>query len=87
MAIWSPSHRLTSAATADRPVSRSPTRTGWSNMVRPYSLTGTSAAVNTASTPGVASAARTSMASMRAWGRPVKTTRAWSTSVSRRSAG
>jgi hypothetical protein len=69
MAIWSPSHRLTSAATADRPVSRRPTRTGWSNMVRPYSLTGTSAAVNTASTPAVASAARTSMASMRAWGR------------------
>ena len=56
-------------------------------MVRPYSLTGTSAAVNTASTPAVASAARTSIASMRAWGRPLKATRAWSTAVSRRSAG
>ena len=36
-------------------VSPRPTRTGWSNIVSPYSLTGTSAAVNTATTPGAAS--------------------------------
>ena len=65
-AMWSASQRLTSPATDDRPVPPSPTRTGWSNIVRPYSFTGTSAAVSTATTPGVASAAAVSIASIRA---------------------
>ncbi len=55
-AMWSASHRLTSAGTSDRPVSPSPTSTGWSFLVSPYSLTGTSAAVRTSTTPSTSAA-------------------------------
>jgi hypothetical protein len=56
-------------------------------MVNPYSLTGTSAAVNTAITPATDSALDVSIASMRACGWSLNTTLAWSTSWGTASAG
>ncbi len=68
-ATWSASQRTT-AAWGVLPV---PQSTGWSGMISPYSLTGTSAAVSTASTPGAPRAASVCTARTRACATPAKT--------------
>src|SRR5450759_1517221 len=68
-ATWSPTKRTMSAPGLPVP---GPHNTGWSGCCNPYSLTGTSCAVKTATTPRYAWAFETSSWTMRACGRTAK---------------
>jgi len=65
-ATWSPINLTRSAKGLFEP---GPQSTGWSGTPRPYSLFGTSLAVNTNTTPGVFSAAEISIDLTIAWTR------------------
>ena len=83
----SASQRDTSQGTGLRPVCSRPTNTGWSGMVSPNSLRGTSAEPNTSTTPPTALAPERSRLTRRAWGWSVNTAMAHRASEEMRSPG